>query len=128
MAWQRDLVQRGIVAGQAEMLGSTYAAGIVANGITQNTATPITAQINLVETVVLGVNDGVILPDVEKTFFDWIFIRNQDGVDVMNVWPASGQAINNPAVLNAPVGINPLTGKLFAKLITAAGVKVWVAL
>lgn len=127
MAWQRDLVQRGIVAGQAEMLGSTYAAGITANGVTQGTATPITAQINLVETVTAG-NNGVILPDVERTFFDWIFIRNQDGVDVMNVWPAVGQAINNPAVLNAPVGINALTGKLFAKLITAAGVKVWVAL
>ena len=127
MAWQRDLVQRGIVAGQAEMLGSTYAAGIVANGITQNTATAIVAQINLVETVT-AINNGVILPGVERTLFDWIFIRNQDAADILNVWPAVGEAINNPAVLNTPIAIAPLTGNFFAKLITAAGVRVWVSL
>lgn len=109
------------------MLGSTYAAGITANGNTQNTATAIAAQINLVETVTAA-NNGVILPDVEKTLFDWIFIRNQDAADILNVWPAVGQAINNPAVLNTPIGINPLTGNLFVKLITAAGVRVWIAL
>lgn len=95
------------------MLGDTQTAGITANGLTQITATAITASINNVGTVT-ATNNGVILPLVATTPYSWIMIRNSDGADTLNVWPAVGEAMNT--LVNTPVGVAAGTGKVFCKL------------
>jgi hypothetical protein len=108
-----DLVGIGLTSQQAKMLGDTQANSITANGTTQGTATPITASINQV-TVVTAANNGVILPLAASTPYSWIMIRNTDSADVINVWPAVGDAIQS--LVNTPVGVNAGTGKIFCKI------------
>lgn len=109
-----DLVGIGLTSQQAKMLGDTQVNNIAANGTTQGTATAITASINHVTSSTLGVNDGVILPLAASTPYSWIMIRNSDAIDVINVWPAVGDAINS--LVNTPVGVNAGTGKIFCKI------------
>lgn len=70
--------------------------GIVATGITQGTAYALTKDISVVAASNTGVADGVRLPSVAGGYR--ITIINQDAVDTVNVYPASGGRINSLAV------------------------------
>lgn len=100
-ALARDLVQRGIESRIADLLGDTAQQLITAAGATLATATPLTASINHVTTVAAGAN-GVRLPRAETTPYSRVFIRNEDAVDTLTVYPDAADVINN---LTPGVGI-----------------------
>ncbi len=108
-----DLVGIGLTSQQAKMLGDTQANSLTANGNTQGTATALTGSINCV-TVVTAANNGVILPLAASTPYSWILVRNSDGADTLNVWPAVGDAIH--ALVNTPVAVLAGAGKVFCKI------------
>lgn len=79
----------------ANLTASSYyvrsiATGIIAAGSTQGTATALTKEINVIGTVVSG--QGVVLPTAVAGM---VLIVNNTSVNAVNVFPATGAAINS---------------------------------
>jgi hypothetical protein len=108
-----DLTGIGLTAQQAKMLGDTQHNSITANGLTQGTATALNGSINHV-TVVTATNNGVILPLAVSTPYSVIIVRNSDGADTLNIWPAVGDSINS--LVNTPIAAAAGVGRVLAKI------------
>ena len=123
MVLVKDLLQRGIPASQAEMLGDVLA-GISANGTTQETGTLVTGSLVSVGAATAGVNDAITLLPIEMYAQSVLFIRNDDPVDTINVFPAVGGQFNTLA-LNASIAITAGNSRIFFKANTAATPTRW---
>ena len=89
------IVASGNVTG-ANILATSYhirsiTTGITAAGSTQGTATALTKEINVVSTVSSGAN-GVVLP---AAVAGMVLIINNTSANTLNVYPATGAAINS---------------------------------
>jgi len=114
MALTSDLNGTGLSATQARMLGETVSDAITAAGITQGTATLLTSSINCVTTVAVGAN-GVRLKPIISIESALTMVRNSDTADALNVYPASGEFINE-GLVDIPVVILAGTAKVFFKV------------
>jgi len=104
-----DLTLIGFDTRDADFLGDTGKDSIVANGLIQATATPITASVNNVLTVNFGVNDSVVLEKIVICKYSRVTIRNGTAF-TLHVFPAVGDSIDGLAT-NAAT--NMLTGVCF---------------
>lgn len=96
-----NLVTGGVVAATGNVSGGNLVAtsyhirsittGITAAGSTQGTATALTKEINVVSTVSSGAN-GVVLPTAVAGI---VLIVNNTSANTLNVYPATGGAVNS---------------------------------
>jgi hypothetical protein len=96
-----NLVTGGVVAATGNVTGANLVAtsyhirsittGITAAGSAQGTATALTKEINVVSTVSSGAN-GVVLPTAVAGM---VLIINNTSANTLNVYPASGGAVNS---------------------------------
>ena len=96
-----NLTTSGVVAATGNVSGGNLVAtsyhirsittGITAAGSTQGTATALTKEINVVSTVSSGAN-GVVLPTAVAGI---VLIVNNTSANTLNVYPATGGAVNS---------------------------------
>jgi len=96
-----NLTTSGVVAATGNVTGGNLVAtsyhirsittGISAAGSTQGTATALTKEINVVSTVSSGAN-GVVLPTAVAGM---VLIVNNTSANTLNVYPATGGAVNS---------------------------------
>lgn len=96
-----------MIASTGRLAFKSIATGITAAGANQAAATAITKTINEVSTV--AASTGVRLPTPEPGEF---FLIANDGANALNVYPATGGAINNLAA-NAALSVPTDTRRLF---------------
>lgn len=114
MALASDLVQIGFISRHADFLGDTIADTLTALGTDQAHALALTASINCV-TIVTATNNGVILPTIVLCKYSSILVRNDDAMDTLTVYPATGQSINSLAA-NAGFNIAANSAKSFTRV------------
>mgnify|MGYP000905420084 FL=1 len=110
------LVNVGMPARQAELLGETGSTGIAAAGTTQVGATPLSATVNEITSATAGVNDSVRLDSIAAAKNIVVFVRNST-LAPLKVFPATGESINALAA-NASQTVNAASGTWFAAVST----------
>lgn len=104
MAAVHELAAMGIPPAPAFMLGQQLTTGIAAAGTTQGTATQLKTSGSRVDTV--AANSGVLLPQAGGQPESYVM---NNGLNVLTVYPATGQTINGQAV---NIGIQIAPGKV----------------
>lgn len=114
MALAADLVQIGIRSQQADFLGDVQSDAVSAAGTTQGAGTALTNDIIRVSTATAGVNDALTIPLIATCKKSWKVVRN-DSAATVNVFPGSGQTINNLAA-NASIAITANNALMFFRV------------
>ncbi len=91
---------------------SSVSTDIAAAGTAQGTATLLTSRINEVITVVAATTDGVRLPPALAGLE--LIVINDDSADTLNVYPATGDFIDNAAVNVAQTQAAGVVGHYYA--------------
>lgn len=118
MAKAADLAKIGFSSKEADFLGHTQHDNVAANGTIQSTATRLTGTICRITTATAGINDAVMLPDVELLRQAIIFVRN-DSAATVQIFPWPEDTIENPLTPNTAVNIGANGSAIFAPI--AAG-------
>lgn len=74
---------------------------VAAAGTTQGTATAINTVVSIVTSSTIASAEGVQLPSAATHIGKEFIIRNEDGVDTVQVYPASGEQINSLGANNS---------------------------
>ena len=92
----------------------TVTAGITAVGTTQGAATVLTSRVNQVTVVVAATNDGVQLPPATLGLEVIVINADATGGDTLQVYPATGDFIDDAAVNVAQTQAAGVVGHYYA--------------
>lgn len=110
-----SLVQIRMTPKQAEHLGVDVANSLTATGASsQSTAYALTANVNRFTTVT-STNNSTALPQALRIANGMVVVRNDDAVDVLQIFPFLGDSINSLAA-NLPIYLLPGATAYFERL------------